>query len=63
MSCLRERAFKCPTPATREEIGQAYSAIQKLNAPQTAKIADFVSFIDRVHLLERCGSTTFTDAA
>ena len=50
-------------------IGQFYSALQKLNTPQTTKTAQIISFIERVQLpldcilLERCGGTTFTDTA
>ena len=53
----------------RPTIGQFYSALQKLNTPQTTKTAQISSFIKRVRLplecilLEGCGGTTFTDIA
>ena len=56
------------TPLTRL-FGQFYSALQKLNTPQTTKTAQIILFIERVRLpldcilLEGCGGTTFTDTA
>ena len=50
-------------------FGQFYSALQKLNTPQTTKTAQIISFIERVRLplhcilLEGCGGTTFIDTA
>ena len=51
------------------QVGQFYSALQKLNTPQTTKTAQIVSFIERVQLLldgmllEGYGGTIFTDTA
>ena len=48
-------------------IGQFYSALQKLNTPQTTKTAQIISFIERVRLpldcilLEGCSGTIFAD--
>ena len=50
-------------------FGRFYSALQKLNTPQTTKTAQISSFIERVRLpldcilLEGCGGTIFTDTA
>ena len=50
-------------------FGQFYSALQKLNTPQTTKTAQIILFIERVRLpldcilLEGCGGTTFADTA
>ena len=50
-------------------LGRFYSALQKLNTPQTTKTAQIISFIERVRfpldciLLEGWGGTTFTDTA
>ena len=55
--------------SSRKHFGRFYSALQKLNTPQTTRTAQIISFIERVRLpldcilLEGCGGTTFTETA